>query len=151
MIKMSRRAVLAVCLLAFSTQLAVAQPGNPLVPAVNATQPVAMEEQVDVLVRLITAQQTALQAVAALVTAQADKEYEYAKDALLPSTGDQIAKVAIIWIACTAFTTVVMFVPEVRHNWRLYTAFLPQCPIFPVFLPHFRLYEVVSLHMCVLP
>ena len=36
--------------------------------------------------------------------------------------------------------------------------FLPQaintrlCPtIFPIFLPHFRLYEVVSLHMCVLP
>ena len=24
-------------------------------------------------------------------------------------------------------------------------------PIFPIFLPHFRLYEVVSLHMCVLP
>ena len=24
-------------------------------------------------------------------------------------------------------------------------------PTFPSFLPHFRLYEVVSLHMCVLP
>ena len=24
-------------------------------------------------------------------------------------------------------------------------------PLFPMFLPHFRLYEVVSLHMCVLP
>jgi hypothetical protein len=38
---MARRAVLAVCLLAFSTQLAIAQPGNSFGPAVNATQPVA--------------------------------------------------------------------------------------------------------------
>ena len=31
----------------------------------------------------------------------------------------------------------------------LYGAFVP--PIFTSFLPHFRLYGVVSLHMCVLP
>ena len=27
----------------------------------------------------------------------------------------------------------------------------PISPIFPIVLPHFRLYEVVSLHMCFLP
>ena len=37
--------------------------------------------------------------------------------------------------------------PEVLQM-RRYGAF---ALIFPIFLPHFRLYEVVSLHMCVLP